>query len=172
LASDVQREVEEGGVRDATDSREVAGAPVLQLVDGLEDDLGKLVDRPRQLRERLDEVEQQVIPSLSEQYQRKHASRLAALTRIRKAQGKALPSWPDRKAATYAGTVALFDDVVRQIDTEGEAFFRDCGETTFAVFVGFCDLDIGGRPIDWNASEHKRHVNVLMDKGLLELRLV
>lgn len=171
-ASKLKSDVEEGGIRDGTDSREVAGTPVLQLVDGLEDDLDKLRDAPRELRERLDEVEQQVVPSLSEQYQRKHSGRLAALTRIRKAQGKDLPTWPDRKASTYAATVALFDDIVRQIDVEGDAFFKGCGATTFSVFVGFCDLANANRPIDWNASEHKRHVSVLMEKGLLELRLV
>ncbi|OJH38238.1 hypothetical protein BON30_24150 [Cystobacter ferrugineus] len=171
-ASELQSAVEEGGIRDGTDSREVAGTPVLQLVDGLEDDIAKLRDLPRQLRERLVEVEQQVVPSLGEQYQRKYGGRLAALTRIRKAQGKDLPTWPDRKGATYAATVALFDEVVRQIDAEGEAFFKGCGATTFAVFVGFCDLANANLPIDWNASEHKRHVSVLMEKGLLELRLV
>src|SRR5262249_33148442 len=122
--------------------------------------------------ERLDEVEQGVLPSLCEQYQRKHDGRMAALTRIRKVQGRDLPTWPDRKGQTYAATIALFDEVVRQIDTEGEAFFEGCGETTFTVFVGFCDLALAGRVIDWNASEHRRHVNALMEKGLLELRLV
>jgi len=172
FAADLFRAVEEGGIRDGTDSREVAGLPALQLVDGLEDDLEKLKDVPRQLRDRLDEVDQQIVPSLSVQYQRKLGARLAALTRIRKAQGKDLPTWPDRKGSTYSATVALFDEVVRQIETEGEAFFKGCGETTFEVFVGFCDFALKERQIDWNASEYKRHVNVLMDKGLLELRLV
>ena len=36
----------------------------------------------------------------------------------------------------------------------------------------FCDLALKERQIDWNASEYGRHVPVLMEKGLLELRLV
>jgi hypothetical protein len=141
-------------------------------VDGLEEDLERLKDMPRQLRDRLDEVDTQIVQSLGEQYQRKYGACLSALTRIRKAQGKDLPMWPDKKGSTYGATRALFDGLVRQIEAEGEAFLKDCGETTFAVFVGFCDLALKERQIDWNASEHKRHVPVLMEKGLLELRLV
>jgi hypothetical protein len=172
LVEDVRQAVEEGGIREGTDSREVAGTSVLQLVEGLEDDLDKLKDMPRQVRDRLDDIEQGVLPTLVEQYQRKHRGRFAALTRIRKVQGKDMPTWPDRKGRTYSETVLLFDEVVRLIENEGEVFFNGCHETTFAVFVGFCDLALAERPIDWNAVEHKRHVAVLMDKGLLELRLV
>jgi hypothetical protein len=172
LTADLRQAVEEGGIRDGTDSREVAGLPALQLVDGLKDDLERLRDMPRQLRDRLEEVEQQIVQSLGEQYQRKYGARLSALTRIRTAQGKDLPIWPDKKGSTYGATMSLFDGVVRQIETEGEAFFKDCGETTFAVFVALCELALKERQIDWNASEYKRHVPVLMEKGLLELRLV
>ncbi len=169
---DLTESMELGGIREGTDNREAAGTPVLQLVNGLKDDLAKLKDGPRQLEDRLQDIMSGVMPSLEELYGKKHAYHFNAVQRIRMAQGKPYLMWPDRMAETYGRTVTAFEAVVREIETEGERFFAGCGDTTFSVFVGFCQLEAEKKPIDWNSAEHKRHVDVLMSKNLLRLQLV
>jgi hypothetical protein len=105
-------------------------------------------------------------------YQSLYGGRLNALYRIRRVQGKPVPNWPDRLAATWAKTVEAFDAVVDTIETEGAGFFAGEVDTTFDVFVNLCEMDLDKRPIDWSAPENECHAQVLTKKRLLRLELV
>ena len=164
--------VMDGGIRHGTDSREAAGTRVTQLVHGLTEDLQQVADQPRQVHEQFDGILANVLRSLEVRYQSEHRARLNALTRIRKVKGEALPTWPDRLAATYAGTVAAFDGLAETIDREGKAYFEGVAKTRFTDFVALCEMDMDGKPIDWDAAQFREHRDVLIAKKLLELRLV
>lgn len=172
LAEQLRADVCEGGIRQGTDDREAAGGRADQLVRGLIDDLNSIADKPGQVREKVDSIRQNVVPSLTARYNAERRPGLAALTKIRRVQGKPLPQWPEREEATYGATVAAFDRLVSEIETEGTAFFAGVSETTFADFVGLCELDLQEKPIDWEDPANKRHVEVLMSRKLLRLRLV
>ena len=161
-----------GDIRQKTDDREFARHKVTTLLPKLVEDLDGEADKPRQAREAIDSARQSLLPSLVARYQDGYRARINALYRIRRVQGKPVPSWPDQPAATWGATVEAFEAVVGDIATEGEAFFEGETETTFDVFVGFCTMDLDQRPIDWNVPENERHVQLLMRKGLLRLELV
>ncbi|MEW8552657.1 MAG: hypothetical protein AB2605_02595 [Candidatus Thiodiazotropha sp.] len=162
----------EGGIRQGTDDREAAGTRVQHLVEGLWEDLRKIEDNPRQVQELVDGVLPNVLRSLEAQYQVKYQSRLNALTRIRGVKGEALPQWPDQLGKTYGASVAGFEKVVEQIDREGTAYFAGEEDTTFPVFVAYCQMALDDKPIDWNAPENDCHVKTLKKLGLLQLKLV
>ena len=71
---DLHQIVEQGGIREGTDSRETAGTPVFQLIDGLADDINKIRGFPKKLRERIEGNEQGILPSIAENFQKKHSS--------------------------------------------------------------------------------------------------
>ncbi|MBT2989945.1 MAG: hypothetical protein KME65_13405 [Candidatus Thiodiazotropha sp. (ex Ctena orbiculata)] len=169
---DLRALVLEGGIRQGTDDREAAGTRVQHLVEGLWEDLRKIEDDPRQMRERIDGVLPNVQRSLEAQYQIKYQARLNALTRIRGLKGEVLPHWPDQLGKTYGASVAAFEKLIGQIGEEGNAFFAGESDTTFDVLVGYCQLELEDKAIDWNAPENRRHVQALMDRGLLQLKLV
>ncbi len=160
-----------GKIRQKTDDREFERHKVTTLLPRLVEDLDGQADRPRQTREAIDSTRQSLLPSLTVRYQDEHRARLNALYRIRRVQGQSVPNWPDQPAATWGATVEEFEAVVDGIANEGEAFFRGESGTTFAIFVAFCEMDLDQRPIDWNAPENQRHVQVLMKKDLLRLEL-
>jgi hypothetical protein len=164
--------IEEGGIRLGTDSREDAGTPPFQLIQGLKDDLRKAQDGPRALQERLDGIIPSVVSSLEEFYSERYRYRMNAIARIRLVQGQTPSVWPDAAAETFGKTKAVFEDTVRRIEMEGETFFAGCGDTSFNTYVGFCQLELEKKFIDWKSVEHKRHRDVLMDKNLLTLKLV
>lgn len=170
--ADVVNLIEEGGLRLGTDSREDAGTPPFQLIHGLKDDLQKALDGPRFLQERLAGIIPNVVSSLREFYNGKYRYRMNAIGRIRMAQGQAPSDWPDAAVETFGKTKCLFEDTVRKIEIEGEAFFAGCGDTNFNTYVGFCQLELEKKSIDWQSAEHRRHVDVLMGKNLLSLKLV
>ena len=161
-----------GDIRQKTDDREAAQHKVSTLLPKLVEDLEGEADTPRQARESIDSARQSLLPSLVAQYQERYGARLNALYRIRRVQGQPVPNWPERLGATWGETVAAFDAVVNAIATEGRALFAGETETTFNVFVGLCELELDGQPIDWNAPENERHAQVLMKKRLLRLELV
>lgn len=164
--------VEKGGIREGTDGREIAGTPVFQLIDGLKTDLAKISDSPKQILERVEDVNTSIIPTLSEVYRKKYAAKLKALSGIRRVQGKNPPVDPDTRKDTYGKTVEIFENFIKDADTEGQAFFSDAGETSFEIYVGFCQLELGGNHIDWHSSENKAHMNNLIEKKLLTLKLI
>jgi hypothetical protein len=167
------REVFFGGkIRQRTDDREVARDKVTTLLPKLVEDLDGEADKPRQTRESVDSAWQSLLPSLVARYQDLHRARLNALYRVRHVQGRPVPNWPDSLTATWGKTVEAFDALVHTIASEGEAFFAGEAETTFDVFVGYCEMDFDRRPVDWNAPENECHVQVLMRKRLLRLELV
>jgi hypothetical protein len=172
LAEQLRADICEGGIRQGTDDREAAGVRADQLVRGLIEDLNGIADSPAQVREKVDSIRQNVLPSLTARYNAEHQPGLAALTKIRRVQDKPLPQWPEREGSTYGATVAAFDGLVSEIETEGKAFFAGAGETTFADFVGLCELDLQEKTIDWSSSAYERHVSTLMRLKLLRLRLV
>jgi hypothetical protein len=160
-----------GGIRQRTDDRETARHRVNTLLPKLVEDLGGQADEPRKVQEAIDSARQSLLPSLVARYQEQHRGRLNALYRIRRVQGQPVPNWPDKLAATWGKTVEAFDSVVQSIANEGEAYFRGEKETTFEVFVGFCEMDLDKRAIDWSAPENSRHVPALQRKRLLRLEL-
>lgn len=162
----------EGGIRQGTDDREASGVRVNLLTAGLWEDLKKVRNHPQQVQERLRTVKQSILPSLQAKYGDEHRARLSALAKIRKAKNSPLPQWPDQLGPTYLDTVASFERLVERIDIEGREYFEGAGETTFDVFVGLCDAMLRNKPIDWRAEDNKRHVDALMQRSLLELRLV
>lgn len=164
--------IENGGIRTGTDGREAAGTPPFQLIHGLKDDLRRASDGPRLLQERLDGIIPSVVSSLEEFYKDKYLCRMNAIARIRMVQGQPSLVWPGVAAETFGKTKGIFEDTVRKIEIEGEAFFAGCGDTTFNTYVGFCQLELEKKPIDWKSAEHRRHRDVLMDKNLLTLKLV
>lgn len=161
-----------GGVRHGTDSREVAGTRVTQLVHGLTEDLHQVADLPRQVREQLEGILPNVLRSLEVRYQSEHRAGLNALTRIRKIKGESLPTWPDRLAATYAATVAAFDRLVMTIAREGNGYFEGSAKTRFADFVALCEMDMDKKAIEWNEAPYREHQRDLIERKLLQLRLV
>jgi hypothetical protein len=169
---DLHQIVEQGGIREGTDSRETAGTPVFQLIDGLADDINKIREFPKKLLERIEGTEQGILPSIAENYQKKHAAKLKAFSSIRRVQGKTPPVIPDKKESTWGKTVAVFDNFILQADKEGNAFFADTGDTNFEDYIGFCQLELNGKQIDWHTQENKSHRDALIDKKLLTLKLV
>ena len=169
--SDFRAVVLEGGIRQGTDGREVAGWRVHQLLDGLWDDIKRLEDTPQRLEQAIGEVLPNVLRSLEARYQRQHGGLLSAATRIYTVQGKDVPSWPQTLGDTYGKTVTAFDSLVKQMQREGHGYFKSAGDTTFEVFVTYCEMDVNKQPIDWNAPENQRHVHALMERKLLQLRL-
>jgi hypothetical protein len=169
---DLVEVIEEGGIRVGTDNREAAGAPAPQLLSGLEEDLLKVKDIPRQVEQQLQSIMDGVVPTLRELYHNKHRYRINAVQRIRAVQGKSPLDLPSRLDETYGKTVEAFDTVVEQMEKEGAEFFAGCKETSFNVFVSYCQLDIEGKPVNWYNAEHQRHMNELIDKKLLTLKLI
>jgi hypothetical protein len=87
-------------------------------------------------------------------------------------QGKNPPIVPDRKEETYGKTVQLFENFIETAGIEGGSFFAGSGETTFDVYSGFCQLELDRKPIDWHSEENKTHMNTLIEKRLLTLKLI
>ncbi len=73
---------------------------------------------------------------------------------------------------SWGKTVAVFDNFILQADKEGNAFFADTGDTNFEDYIGFCQLELNGKQIDWHTQENRSHGNALIDKKLLTLKLV
>jgi hypothetical protein len=169
---DIYQVIEKGGIREGTDSRETAGTPVFQLIEGLKEDLSKITDIPRQIQDRIEEADQAVMPSLSEFYNKKYKAKLKAFASIMRVQGKNPPIVPDRKEETYGKTVQLFENFIETAGIEGGSFFAGSGETTFDVYSGFCQLELDRKPIDWHSEENKTHMNTLIEKRLLTLKLI
>lgn len=177
--ADVQREfseiftiIEEGGIREGTDNRETAGTRAFDLIHGLEEDVRKIKDLPSQLKQKIRDRAEIIIPSLIEEYTRKYGSRLIASTKIRSTQNMSPLSWPDQKENTYGKTSANFDALVAKIDKEGAEFFAGSADTTFDTLVGLCQMELDKKVIDWDGSEFKRHIDMLRGKKLLTLRLI
>jgi len=169
---DLYQTVEQGGIREGTDSRETAGTPVFQLIDGLVDDISKIREFPKKLWERIEGTEQGILPSIAENYQKKYAAKLKAFSSIRRVQSKTPPVVPDKKESTWGKTIAVFENFILQADKEGDAFFADTGDTTFEDYIGFCQFELNGKQIDWNTQENRSHRDALIDKKLLALKLV
>ena len=169
---DLRQIILQGGIREGTDSRETAGTPVFQLIDGLADDMKKTSGLPKKIRERIEATEQGILPSIAENFQKKHAAKLKAFASIRKVLGKTPPTVPDKKESTWGKTIALFADLIIQADKEGDAFFADAGDTNFEDYIGFCEIELSGKQIDWHARENSSHREVLIDKKLLTLKLI
>lgn len=170
--SDIHHVIEEGGIREGTDNRETAGTRAFDLIHGLEEDVRKVKDQPGQLKEKIRDINDSIIPSLVEEYSRKYQPRFSANERIRRILGKTPLTWPELKAETYGKTTATFDVLVVQIDKEGTEFFAGSADTTFDTLVGLCQMELDKKPIDWDSSEFKRHITTLMEKKLLTLRLI
>lgn len=161
----------EGGVREGTDNRETAGWRAHQLIEGLSEDLAKLHAMPQQLQEAMDALLPNVLRSLQTRYQQDQGGVLSAITRINAVQGRDAPFWPQKLEATYGVSRAAFDGLVDTMQREGQRCFKDGGDTTFEVFVRYCEQDMKGKPIDWDAPENQRHVQALRERKLLQLRL-
>lgn len=169
---DMEDAIEREGIREGTDARDSAGVPAVQLVDELAKDLDKVKDDPRALQASIEKTEQSILPSLQEQFQSKYQDELSAFTRIQMAQDQPKPQWPERRAETYGKTLKLFEALTEQIEKEGKAFFEDSDGTRFEDFVGLCRLQNQNQWIDWSLPEFNRHVQTLMDKKLLQLKLI
>lgn len=161
----------DGGMRQGTDNREAAGAPILSLVDGLKADIDKVRTHPSNLADRMTGLEAQAVQSLEVNYQSKHRDLIRAWTGIRLAQQKEPQSWPQEKAATYGKTLEKFDRFVEQMRSEGEAYFAGEAETTFGDYVGLCRRVLERKHVEWDSPEYARHVISLKRKKLLEYQL-
>lgn len=169
---DINYQINEGGIREGTDGRETSGRPINQLLDGLQKDLEKLESRPDQLRSEVQDINDSILPSLEELYTKKYRAEIQAVTKIRTVQNKPYPELPNTLLETYGATVAAFDSCIKAMLDEGESFFADETETTFAIFVNFCRMEAEDEVIDWSSSEYTNHVQALMRKQLLRLKLV
>lgn len=169
---DLHQIIQQGRIREGTDNRETAGTPVFQLIDGLADDMKKTSDLPRKIRERIEATEQGILPSIAENFQKIHAAKLKAFASIRKVLGKTPPTVPDNKESTWGKTMALFANLIIQAEKEGEAFFADVGDTNFEDYIGFCEIELSGKHIDWHAQENSSHREALIEKKLLTLKLI
>jgi hypothetical protein len=164
-------EIYEGGIRQGTDEREAAGRAILTLVDGLKADLDKVRTQPSNLRDQLQGKESQAVQSLEVLYQSKHRDLMRAWTGIRLAQNLEPKSWPQEKGETYGKTQEKFDQMVEEMQRDGEKYFGSESQTTFGVYVGLCRMELDKQLIDWDSFEYERHVNFLKRKKLLELKM-
>lgn len=171
-AEDINYQINEGGIREGTDSRETSGRQINQLMDGLQKDLEKEENRPRELRMEIDQIMDSILPSLIELFTKKYAAEIAAVTKIRTVQGKSFFELPGSLSDTYGATLANFKTYIKKMLKEGENYFSDESETTFEIFVNFCRMENQKEAIDWASSEYTSHVDALMRKKLLRLRLV
>lgn len=175
---DLQAELEElreylcdGGIRENTEGREARGDAILTLVKGLKEDVDEVRNAPANLRDRLQGKEAQAVQSLEVRYQSEYSDLIRAVAGIRTATGGDPLRWPDKRAATYGRTVALFDGLVERMRSEGQSYFAESTETTFDDYVGLCRLSLKGETIDWDG-DYERHVNPLKRLKLLELKLI
>jgi hypothetical protein len=164
-------EICEGGIRQGTDGREAAGAAILSLVAGLKSDLDKVRTHPNDFSERLSGLEAKAVQSLEVSYQSKHRDLIRASAGIRKAQSEAELMWPQQKEATYGKTKQAFDQMVVEMEKEGESYFKGETLTSFDVYKSLCRIELDGQKVDWDSPEYERHVTCLKRKRLLELRL-
>ncbi|MCI0390296.1 MAG: hypothetical protein MOB07_16220 [Acidobacteria bacterium] len=171
-AEELRGIAEEGLMRDDTDRREMAGTPVFQMIDGLEDDLKKVKDWPGELRDRLEGIERGVLITLQTKYKDRYGALMSAFSRIRKAQNLEMAAWPEKRAATYQATVDLFEQVVQAAEAEGNAYLSDADNFKFQDLVALCEQELQGKQIDWNDPTLKRYVQTLIDKRLLVLKLI
>jgi hypothetical protein len=171
-AGELRNIAEEGGMREGTDSREVAGTPIFQLVSGLAGDLDRIKDLPQELQQLLENVENRVVSGLSEKYSKDNAALMKAYSRVLLAQGRGIPSLPETKAATYQVTVELFDRFIRDAESEGDAYLPPEGKTKFSDLVSLCEYELKHKDINWEDPAIEEHIPVLRAKRLLKLTLI
>lgn len=170
--SDLQGLAEEGLMRQKTDQRDAAGVSIFDLTSKLSTDVEEVKPLVADLRSLLDGISTGILVRLQEDYQGKHKSTMSAFRRVRRAQNLEEVAWPDKRGATWAATVRLFDNVVEQAERDGNAYLPPDGLTTFNDLVSLCRMDEQGKEVDWNVPPYEGHVKTLMNKRLLRLRLV
>jgi hypothetical protein len=138
----------------------------------LEEDLQKLSAVPQVLLTKLVEIDQRLLPSMEERYQKAYEDLTRAHARICKVQGKAFPIWPAQIGSSYGRTEDRFKEHVDMMRKEGEAFFADVTGTKFDDYVNLLKMQEEGERIDWQSSALRVHMENLARKKLLELRLV
>jgi hypothetical protein len=171
-AEELRGIAEEGLMREGTDRREMAGTPVFQLIDGLEDDLKKVRDLPADLRDRLDGIERGILVTLQKEYGDRYGALMSAFSRVRKAQNLELAFWPEKRANTYQATADSFEKVVQEAEAEGNAYLSDADDFKFQDLVALCEQELQGKQVDWNDPTLKRYVQILIAKKLLILKLI
>jgi len=171
----LENQVAKGGIRQGTEDREAAGAPIFSLVEGLKKDLDAIKsnpsDSPTAIEEELDGLEAQSIQTLEIKYQSENSALVRAWAGVRLANGQESKSWPRQCAVTFGKTRQQFEDLVATMRTEGNAYFADVTGTTFDDYIGLCQKELSGQKIDWDASEYDTHIRNLKKKKLLELKL-
>ena len=169
---DLEFQLTGGGIRQSVDVAEAAGAPPAELISRLEVDLQKLSAAPQALLTKLVAIDQRLLPSMEERYQKAYADLTRAHTRICNMQGKEFPLWPSQLGSSYVKTESRFKEHVDMMRKEGEAFFSDVAGTKFDDYVSLLKMQEEGEPIDWHSSALRVHMENLARKKLLELRLV
>ena len=171
----LEYQVAKGGIRQGTEDREEAGAPIFSLVEGLKKDLDEIRANPSfsptAIEDGLDGLEAQSVQTLEITYQSEHSALVRAWAGVRLANGQESKQWPRQCAASYEKTRNQFEDLVATMRTEGKAYFADAGGTTFQDYVGLCEKELAGKKIDWDAPEYETHITNLKKKKLLELKL-
>ena len=170
--SDLQGLADEGLMRQKTDQRDAAGISIFDLTSKLSTDVEEVKPLVADLRSLLDGISTGILVRLQEDYQGKHKATMSAYRRVRRAQNLEEVAWPDKRGATWAATVRLFDNVVERAERDGNAYLPPDGPTTFNDLVSLCRMDEQGKEVDWNVPPYEGHVKTLMNKRLLRLRLV
>ena len=167
---------EEGLLREKTDQREAAGVQVFELAPKLAGDVQEVKPLASELRTLVDGIDNSVIVRLQEDYREKYGYILKAFQRVRAAQNKNPVMLPEKQAATWSATLASFEEVITQAREEGQAYLPSDTQTTFQEFIKLCELEDRAsnenREIDWSVSPYKEHVQPLMEKKLLRLKLI
>lgn len=170
--SRMREEIVNGGIRQGTDDRESAGTPAFNLIDGLEQDLKEVEERPMKLTQVMGSLKDSILQTLQKKYQDDYKALLSAYNRLLLAQKKDPRAFPDKLAKTYRETVTTFDKIVADAETMGTGFFSGQSEISWADFVALCDVVVSGADVDWNANPYAEYVHFLQKKGLLRLQLI
>ncbi|MCB1064560.1 MAG: hypothetical protein KDN20_16785, partial [Verrucomicrobiae bacterium] len=169
---DLDDEVNAGGIRQRVDEADAAGAPNERLVEKLIQHLRELDDAPRVYQEKIEELEGQTVPVLTELYQQRNSDLIRAYSHICRRKGDAIPAWPEKKKNSYAATEAQFDDLVSTMRSGGESFFAQTKDTSFDDYINLLKMQEASEHIDWQSDEFRHHRDNLLELNLLELRLI
>lgn len=163
---------EEGVIREQTDFREASGVSPFDLASKLAGDVEQAKPLVGLLRAQIDAVESSILVRLKEDVNEKHRALLSAWQRVRQAQNEPQVTLPTIRAGTWGATEKLFADLVEEAEREGWRYLPAECPTTFKDLVDLCQLELDGKEIDWSVAPYKAHVEALMTKRLLRLKLI
>ena len=162
---------QKGGIREVVDDREGSGTPARELLGILDNELQQHQAKPLELKERLEDVKNSILPRLQADFEKQHGHAFSAFRRICRVQGLAAPTLPQVVGDTWAATTKPFEDLAEGIQAQGTAFFKG-SDLDFNGFVDLCRRADAKEPLDWTSEEMVRALTDLQRLKLIEYRFV